>query len=194
MNITGIPNQMSAIYEDISKNAHYEEDIVQIGIQEDIMKDRLMCGQIKILMNLLISDMNNIKDFNSITDERRNQIIDKVNFLKDVYNYDKKGKDYFFKLLLEQLYYVRSSLSSLDRKEKVALIIETIDPNFEQCKIYFDLYDIYKQGVNRELDTNDEEIIFDIIEKEFGKPKMKIINMEKLYVQRFGKNKDFSLK
>lgn len=194
MNIKGIVNETSAIYRDIETNQnediHNDEmDTIKVIAQKNIMKNVLLNSQTELLMKLLLIDINNIKDFNSITDERRKEIIDKANFLRDVYNNDKRGEDYFFKFLLEQLYYVRSHLG-LFGKEKVALIIETIDPDCEQYKKYSEIYDIYKNIVNRELDEGEKEKILEIMEESYENIFPEIINVEKLYIKRFNINKE----
>lgn len=198
MNFMDIITQTTAIYKDIEINASEEiqvkkDQTIEIGIQQNIMRNRLIYTQIRLLIKLLLSDMDNINDFDSITEERRNEIIDRANFLRDVYNYDKKGKDYFFKFLIDQIYSVKrsnlyidkSNSNLLNRKEKIALIIETIDPDFDIYKLYFDLYNNYKK---------EEQIIFNIIEKEYGKMVKQLILMEKLYIKRFGIDKEFSNK
>lgn len=200
MRITGVI-QESVVYEDIgigidkSEVKHNEEsDTIQIGIKKDIMKYRLMYSEVDLLKKLLFVDMNNTKSFDDISDDRIYEIIKKANFLKSVYNYDIKGKDYVFKLLLEQLYSPKSKLGLLNKKENIALVIETIDPKFERYDMYTDLYNVYKEKINKdELDQKDEEIIFQIIEENFGEFTAKLVKMEELYKQRFEKNKNMSL-
>lgn len=206
MNFVDMITQITAIYKDIEINEvediqKEESQIIEIGIQQNIMKNRLMYTQIRLLIKLLLTDMDNIKDFNSITDERRNEIIDRANFLKDAYSFDARGNDYFFKFLIDQIYSVKRSnlyinklnLNLLNRKEKIALIIEAIDPNFEMYKFYLNVHKFYKEENGNQEILEEEKIIFNTIENEYGKITKKLIIMEKLYIQRFGMNEEISL-
>lgn len=187
MEFIRIANYEHAIYEDIDarkNNKIYdkENDIIQIEIKEDIMKKRLMCIQVEMIKNLFYADLNNIKDFHDITEERRKEIIVIADFLKEVYNKNKMGEDYFYKLLL-RIY--SSNLGLSNRKEKVILILEIFDPDFEQYRKYSEIYNIYRDNINKNLTNEDEKNIIEIIKDIYGEMAAKLISIEKLYIQEY---------
>ena len=130
------------------------------------------------LKYIINDNINQIKNFNNLTNEDKVFIEEKAKELRERFNRDNFNNEYYNKLLYFVYKTNYSLLYKLSREKKLALIIETIDPNM-------DMYRIYEDNCNVKYIEED-------IRKEFGFYDKDLIRAEKLYIERFYDNSEFS--
>jgi hypothetical protein len=126
--------------------------------------------KIKILKPLDLS-LSRVNNFNNLTLDDKAIISERANSLKEIYNYENYGSDYIYRLI----YYIFVTNTQWKNTQsiewKVALFIESLDPEFK-------MYSIYENNGNYK--KIEEEIV-----NEFGIYRKKLLLLEKEYIKRF---------
>ena len=118
----------------------------------------------------------NFESFDKLSDDRRNELIEEANELKNRYN-EKIGPVYYNILM-----HITSDIEKRKKytpEEAIALLIETVDPNLKCLKVYMRSNDSFKTET--------------IITEQFGFYDTKLIDYEREFAKRFNKSNSSAL-
>lgn len=119
-----------------------------------------------------------ITSFDSINDDDRKKIKECATKLRERFNSETYPDEYYYRLLFYIFGGSTYRILKLRFEERIALVIEVIDPEFDMYKIYEEFCNIN--------DINDE------IKRKFSFFDENLIRAEKLYIQRFDKIDNYS--
>lgn len=120
----------------------------------------------------------NFESFDKLSDDRRNELIDDANELKDRYIGNEKIGPVYYNILM----HITSDIEKNKKytpEEAIALLIETVDPNLKCLKIYMRNNDSFKTET--------------IITEQFGFYDTKLIDFEREFAKRFNKSNSSAL-
>lgn len=133
--------------------------------------DSFIKYQLTRISYILKDELEKIKDFNALTDYDKENIKKEAERLSKIYNKSEFGNEYYYRLLYYMYKLKSKQTRELSVQKKLAIIIETIDPEFEMYKIY-------------ENNSNIKVIKANILAK-FGFFDENLIKVEKLYIEKF---------
>ncbi len=131
-------------------------------------KSLLPYGVKKNILLKLDQQTKNINSFDSIDDDKKVFIEEKAKRFRKIYNKENMGLDFKYKFMIYLFNIIKFDFTS---EEKIAILIEVIDPNFE-------IYTIYE--LNNKIDIIRQEI-----KKKIGFYNKDLIKLEKLYITKF---------
>lgn len=120
----------------------------------------------------------NFESFDKLSDNRRNELINDANELKDRYIGNEKIGPVYYNILM----YITNDIEKNKKytpEEAIALLIETVDPNLKCLKIYMRSNDSFKTET--------------IITEQFGFYDTKLIDYEREFAKRFNKSNSSAL-
>ena len=120
----------------------------------------------------------NFESFDKLSDDRRNELIEIANELKDRYIGNEKIGPVYYNILM----HITSDIEKNKKytpEEAIALLIETVDPNLKCLKIY--------------MRSNDSSKTETIITEQFGFYDTELIDYEREFVKRFNKSNSSAL-
>ena len=121
----------------------------------------------------------NFESFDKLSDDRRNELIEDANALKNRYIGNEKIGPIYYNILM----HITNDIEKRKKytpEEAIALLIETVDPNLKCLKIYMRSNDSFKTET--------------IITEQFGFYDTKLIDYEREFAKRFNKSNSSSLK
>lgn len=140
-------------------------------------QNRLNIGIKKNAIRKLEYNCKSIKNFDSLNDEMKKLLEKKAKLLKkNIYNKENLGKDYFYNFLI-YLFNYRNLNEVKTMEERLALLIEVLDPDFEIFKS-FETNSKMKDIKNQALEN-------------LGFFNSELIRIEKLYIEKFYNINDF---
>lgn len=120
----------------------------------------------------------NFESFDKISDDRRNELIEDAEALKNRYIDNEKIGPVYYNILM----HITSDIEKNKKytpEEAIALLIETVDPNLKCLKIYMRSNDSFKTET--------------IITEQFGFYDTKLIDYEREFAKRFNKSNSSAL-
>lgn len=120
----------------------------------------------------------NFESFDKLSDDRRNELIEEANELKNRYIDNEKIGPVYYNILM----HITSDIEKRKKytpEEAIALLIETVDPNLKCLKVYMRSNDSFKTET--------------IITEQFGFYDTKLIDFEREFVKRFNKSNSSAL-
>lgn len=120
----------------------------------------------------------NFESFDKLSDDRRNELIDDANELKDRYIGNEKIGPVYYNILMHITNDIEKN-KKYTPEEAIALLIETVDPNLKCLKIYMRSNDSFKTET--------------IITEQFGFYDTELIDFEREFAKRFNKAKPQNL-
>lgn len=120
----------------------------------------------------------NFESFDKLSDDRRNELIEIANELKDRYIGNEKIGPVYYNILM----HITSDIEKNKKytpEEAIALLIETVDPNLKCLKIYMRNNDSFKTET--------------IITEQFGFYDTELIDYEREFAKRFKKSNSSAL-
>ena len=120
----------------------------------------------------------NFESFDKLSDDRRNELIDDANELKDRYIGNEKIGPVYYNILMHITNDIEKN-KKYTPEEAIALLIETVDPNLKCLKIYMRSNDSFKTET--------------IITEKFGFYDTVLIDFEREYAKRFNKSNSYAL-
>lgn len=115
----------------------------------------------------------NFESFDKLSDDRRNELIEVANELKDRYIDNEKIEPIYYNILMHITNDIEKS-KKYTPEEASALLIETVDPGLKCLKIYMRSNDSFKTET--------------IITEQFGFYDTKLIDYEREFAKRFNKS------
>lgn len=115
----------------------------------------------------------NFESFDKLSDDRRNELIEVANELKDRYIDNEKIGPIYYNILMHITNDIEKS-KKYTPEEAIALLIETVDPGLKCLKIYMRSNDSFKTET--------------IITEQFGFYDTKLIDYEREFAKRFNKS------
>lgn len=115
----------------------------------------------------------NFESFDKLSDDRRNELIEIANELKDRYIGNEKIGPVYYNILM----HITNDIEKRKKytpEEAIALLIETVDPNLKCLKVYMRSNDSFKTET--------------IITEQFGFYDTKLIDYEREFAKRFNKS------
>lgn len=120
----------------------------------------------------------NFESFDKLSDDRRNELIDDANELKDRYIGNEKIGPVYYNILMHITNDIEKN-KKYTPEEAIALLIETVDPNLKCLKIYMRSNDSFKTET--------------IITEQFGFYDTELIDFEREFEKRFNKSNSSAL-
>lgn len=120
----------------------------------------------------------NFESFDKLSDNRRNELIDDANELKDRYIGNEKIGPVYYNILMHITNDIEKN-KKYTPEEAIALLIETVDPNLKCLKIYMRSNDSFKTET--------------IITEQFGFYDTELIDFEREFTKRFNKSNSYAL-
>lgn len=120
----------------------------------------------------------NFESFDKLSDDRRNELINDANELKDRYIGNEKIGPVYYNILMHITNDIEKN-KKYTPEEAIALLIETVDPNLKCLKIYMRSNDSFKTET--------------IITEQFGFYDTNLIDYEREFAKRFNKAKPQNL-
>ena len=120
----------------------------------------------------------NFESFDKLSDDRRNELIEEANELKNRYIDNEKIGHVYYNILM----HITSDIEKRKKytpEEAIALLIETVDPNLKCLKVYMRSNDSFKTET--------------IITEQFGFYDTKLIDFEREFAKRFNKSNSSAL-
>jgi hypothetical protein len=120
----------------------------------------------------------NFESFDKLSDDRRNELIEEANELKNRYIDNEKIGPVYYNILM----HITSDIEKNKKytpEEAIALLIETVDPNLKCLKVYMRSNDSFKTET--------------IITEQFGFYDTKLIDYEREFAKRFNKSNSSAL-
>ena len=143
---------------------------------------KIMCHKYPLLKIKVKSKFyyfnRNFESFDKLSDDRRNELIEIANKLKDRYIGNEKIGPVYYNILM----HITSDIEKNKKytpEEAIALLIETVDPNLKCLKIYMRSNDSFKTET--------------IITEQFGFYDTKLIDYEREFEKRFKKSNSSAL-
>lgn len=115
----------------------------------------------------------NFESFDKLSDDRRNELIEIANELKDRYIGNEKIGPVYYNILMHITNDIEKN-KKYTPEEAIALLIETVDPNLKCLKIYMRSNDSFKTET--------------IITEQFGFYDTELIDFEREFEKRFNKS------
>ena len=120
----------------------------------------------------------NFESFDKLSDDRRNELIDDANELKDRYIGNEKIGPVYYNILMHITNDIEKN-KKYTPEEAIALLIETVDPNLKCLKIYMRSNDSFKTET--------------IITEQFGFYDTELNDFEREFAKRFNKSNSSAL-
>ena len=120
----------------------------------------------------------NFESFDKLSDDRRNELIEEANELKNRYIDNEKIGPVYYNILM----HITSDIEKRKKhtpEEAIALLIETVDSNLKCLKVYMRSNDSFKTET--------------IITEQFGFYDTKLIDYEREFAKRFNKSNSSAL-
>lgn len=120
----------------------------------------------------------NFESFDKLSDDRRNELIEEANELKNRYIDNEKIGPVYYNILM----HITSDIEKRKKytpEEAIALLIETVDSNLKCLKVYMRSNDSFKTET--------------IITEHFGFYDTKLIDYEREFAKRFNKSNSSAL-
>lgn len=120
----------------------------------------------------------NFESFDKLSDNRRNELINDANELKDRYIGNEKIGPVYYNILMHITNDIEKN-KKYTPEEAIALLIETVDPNLKCLKIYMRSNDSFKTET--------------IITEQFGFYDTELIDFEREFAKRFNTSNSYAL-
>ena len=120
----------------------------------------------------------NFESFDKLSDDRRNELIEEANELKNRYIDNEKIGPVYYNILM----HITSDIEKRKKytpEEAIALLIETVNPNLKCLKVYMRSNDSFKTET--------------IVTEQFGFYDTKLIDYEREFAKRFNKSNSSAL-